>query len=136
MANHYNLRSQHSTWLKRLNYRCQFSGQRAGGHGHRYNFHHTHGGAYGHEKPGWNLLLLTPWAHRLVHTLGGTPMLGMQKNAVTIQNRRAKRLFCSWLWSFPNPLQRLFHLVCRIGGVGSVFLLGAISLFIYAMSQL
>lgn len=110
--------------------RTAIAGRQHQGKYHGYNFHHTHSGAYGHERPGWNLLLLTPWAHRLVHTLGGVPMLGMNKRAVTIQNQRAKQLPCSWLWRYPNPLQRGFHCWCRVPmvvrGFGVTMLIGVI----------
>lgn len=114
------LHQRHPHFLDSLNHRCQFSGAIAGktirGKYHRYHFHHTHSGAYDHEQPGWNYLLLKPWAHTLVHLLGGVLPWEMSRGAVRLQNKRAKNLSVSWVWRYPNLLQRLFHGWCRLAG--------------------
>ncbi|NEZ58771.1 hypothetical protein [Adonisia turfae] len=139
MSKYYSLRHHHPAWLDRLRHTCQFTGAPVGkshqGKYRGYNFHHTHSGAYGHERPGWNLLLLTPKAHRLVHALGGVPMLGMDKRAVTIQNRRAERLPCPWLWRYPNPFQRIFHCWCRLPMMARGFGVVALVLIVAGILQ-
>lgn len=109
------LLENHPKWLSKMNYRCQFTGKTIGkrvlGSYRRYNFHHTCSGAYGREKPGYNYLLLTPWAHWFAHFLGGVLIPG---RSVTIQNRRAERLPLSYIWEMPNPAQTLFHSWCRL----------------------
>lgn len=111
----YALLDRHGKYLDRLRHRCQLTGKLIGkqvmGVYQPYNFHHVSSDAYGHEKPGFNYLLLTPRAHWLVHFLGGVIVPG---KSITIQNRRAKRLPFSNIWKFPNPLQRLFHWYCRV----------------------
>lgn len=108
--------NNHPQWLDKLNHRCQFSGAIVGKHHkgqyRRYNFHHSYSGAYGSERPGVNLLLLTPWAHGLVHLLGLVPP--WTKNKVRFQNNMARQLGIEWLLGFPNPLQRLFNVWCQL----------------------
>ena len=108
----------HSCYLASCRYRCQFSGQSAGkkvnGKYRNYHFHHTHPGAYDHEHPGLNYLLLKPWAHTLVHLFGGVLPWEMSRGAVRLQNRRAKDFPLTALWMYPNVLQRLFHGWCRV----------------------
>ena len=74
------------------------------------NIHHT---AYGGpERLWWDLLPLSLTAHWVIHgLLGGS--LTMPK-ADTRQNRMARALPLSWLWKYPNPLQRCVHWWCRI----------------------
>jgi hypothetical protein len=108
-----NLLKRHPQYLARLNNRCQFSGFKASKKSH-YRFHHTDSKAYGRERPGWNYVLLTPWGHWFAHFLGGVIVQGNGTRCVTIQNKRAKLLPWSWLWRFPNPLQRLFNWWCRL----------------------
>ncbi|MEO0373091.1 MAG: hypothetical protein AAF329_00410 [Cyanobacteria bacterium P01_A01_bin.17] len=112
------LLKQHPRWLDRLGHRCQFTGNIVGkkyrGRYRGYDFHHTHSGAYGRERPGWNYLLLSDWSHWFVHFLGGVIIQGRGTRCVTIQNARAKRLPCSWVWKFPNPLQQGFNFWCRL----------------------
>ena len=118
----YELKHNHPHYLDSLNNRCQFSGANAGktirGKNHRYHFHHTCPNAYDNEQPGWNYLLLKPWAHTLVHLLGGSLPWEMSRGAVRLQNKRAKRLLVSWLWRYPNLLQRVFHGWCRVSDFG------------------
>lgn len=108
----------HPAWLKTLDHRCQFSGVIAGksykGKRRPYNFHHTASSSYKKENitPGWDVLLLTPSYHNFVHMLGGVPPWVRHK--VTCQNKMARALLLSWLWRFPNPLQRLFNWCCRL----------------------
>ena len=106
---------KHPRWLAKMDYRCQclgvWAGTKKNGVYRRYNFHHTHTAAYGDEKPGWNYLLLCPLAHWFVHNfLGGA---WFSDRDVTVQNSRAEKMPLPWLWRYPNPPQRLFHLWCR-----------------------
>lgn len=110
------LLKKHPRWLDRQRHRCQFTGKTVGksvgGVYQRYSFHHTHSEAYGRECPGWNYILLCPFAHWLVHNvLGGA---WFSDRDVTVQNRRAKMLPLPWLWRYPNLPQRIFHGWCRL----------------------
>lgn len=74
---------------------------------------HIHHTTYNGPEVLWlDLLPLSVPAHWFVHgVLGGS--LWMAK-AVTRQNRNANHLPLPWLWRYPNPAQRLFHLWARI----------------------
>lgn len=120
------LLKKHPRWLAKCDYRCQFTGKIVGKKVHgiyqRYNFHHTTSPfAYGGEIPGWNYILLCPLAHWFVHNvLGGS---WFSDRDVTVQNARAKKMPLTWLWKYPNPLQRLFHNWCRLPMIFRQFIL-------------
>ena len=106
-------------WFDRLDRRCQFSGRQLGkmkGRYYHWARHHTSSDAYDDDKgrlrPGWNYLLLSKRSHWFVHFLGG--QLILNQHNIRAQNYWARRLPCTWIWKYPNPLQRAFHSWCRL----------------------
>lgn len=106
-------------WFDRLDRRCQFSGRKLGTVERRYHpwaRHHTSSDAYDDDKgrlrPGWNYLLLSKRSHWFVHFLGG--QLFLRGNSIRSQNYWARRLPLTWVWKYPNLLQRAFHSWCRL----------------------
>jgi hypothetical protein len=111
------LLKQHPKFLKKLNNTCQFCGAKHLGQTRdkdyrEYAFHHTQSKAYGHERAGYNYLLLCKRCHWLAHLLGGE--LWLRDGNVRRQNKRAKAL---GFGAFPNQLQRGFNTIARSGGV-------------------
>lgn len=111
------LLKQHPKFLKRLRHTCQFCGAKhlaktRNKNYKEYAFHHTHSGAYGHERAGCNYLLLCKRCHWFAHLLGGE--LWLREGNVRRQNKRARAL---GFGAFPNPLQRGFNTIARSGGV-------------------
>jgi hypothetical protein len=74
---------------------------------------HIHHTRYGGVELLWlDMLPLSVSAHWLIHVVAGGS--GQMEKAVTIQNRNAKTLPCTWLWKYPNPIQRFLHAWCRV----------------------
>lgn len=82
----------------------------------RHHTHYTHGRGYGKPyRMGWDILRLSPFAHRLLHFPWGR---------VRTQNAAAKAI-ARWfprrvqpavesLLRFPNPIQRALHWIARL----------------------
>lgn len=131
---------QSGDWSAKLGRRCQFSGRKLGdvkGRYHPWARHHTSSAVYsGKEKlrPGFNYLLLSKRSHWFVHLLGGQLLL--KEGNVRNQNRWAKKLPCTWIWKYPNPLQRMFHSWCRLPRLVKSFVRGAVGVVLWALAFL
>lgn len=77
---------------------------------------HIHHTTYkGLELLWLDMLPVSVPAHWLLHVVAGGS--GRMEKAVTIQNRNAKALPLTWLWRYPNPVQRIIHMWGRVPAV-------------------
>ena len=83
--------------------------------------HHTNYHRYKEEIPWLDLVPVSKTGHWVIHGLAGG--VGWMDKAVTRQNQIARALPLTTLWKYPNPVQRLLHLWCRIPIPGKVVLI-------------
>lgn len=83
--------------------------------------HHTNYHRYKEEIPWLDLVPVSKTGHWVIHGLAGG--VGWMDKAVTRQNQIARSLPLTTIWKYPNPVQRLLHLWCRIPIPGKVVLI-------------